>query len=153
MSAVTAPSGSSAGARSGARREIGGDDERRAGERGAGDERAMAADAGAAHEVRHDESDEADEPGGRDGGRREQRAHEIDAPAGAVHVHAESGGGLLAEREDVDVARLPEERRAGERDVEREPAPRAASRHRPPSPSSTRARRARCSAARRRAAP
>ena len=63
----------------------------------------MVPDAGRSHDVRHHESDEADEARRGDGRGSDQRGHDETRSHRPVDVDAEAGGRILAERENVDL--------------------------------------------------
>ena len=56
------------------------------------------------HRQRHDETDEANEPRGRNRRSGEQRREHVRASAGAIDIHAKPGGRVVAKREHVDLA-------------------------------------------------
>ena len=74
----------------------------------------MPANAGAAHDVRNDETDESDQPRGGDGRRREQRRGGVDAPRGAIGIDTEPRGAVVPKGEQVDAPRPPEQRAGAE---------------------------------------
>ena len=80
----------------GAGDQIGGDDERGAGERRGRDQPAVRRADHQAQRVRHDQADEADDAADRDGGAGEQRRHGQHPLLGALDVEAERRGRVLA---------------------------------------------------------
>ena len=75
----------------------------------------MSPEAESSRDVRHDESDEPDEAGGRYRRRREQRCEQKHAPPRSLGVDAQRRRGVVTEREHVDLARPVDERAARER--------------------------------------
>jgi hypothetical protein len=89
--------------RDGARRGVGQHQQRAAAEHGGRHEQAVVRAHDAAHQVRHDQPDEADAAGGRDRDRGQQRAGDIDADAQRAHRDAEHLGPRLAARQHVEM--------------------------------------------------
>jgi hypothetical protein len=89
----------------GARQGVGHHQQGAAGQRGGGQQHALVVADCQAHQVRHDEADEADAAGGghRHGG--EQRAQGIHGGTQAAHLDAQRACHQVAAREQVEVAR------------------------------------------------
>ena len=87
-----------------ARDEVGEDEERGAEERRERQDEARVRPDEQAHDVRHDEPDEADEPCQRHGRRRDERGQPEEDGALAAHVDAQVAGGVIAEQQRVERA-------------------------------------------------
>ena len=70
----------------------------------------------ASQQVRHDQADESDRSGQRDGGRGEQRTRDVAGDQRARHVRAARRGPRLADRQQVPVPRLPDDQDASGHD-------------------------------------
>jgi len=88
-------------------------------------------------EVRHNQSDESDEPRRGDCRRSEKGGDQEGSASGALDVHPERRGGVLTERENIDLSRPVHKCTTSRQDARRQPRhplPRRVSRrtHHPP---------------------
>ena len=98
----------------GAGQEIGADDEPGAGQERGRQQPAMDRSQQEAHEVRHDEADEADDTTHRDRAAGEDRRAPEHGPLRPLDVDPERGGHLLAFEQQVQVAREPDRYRTAD---------------------------------------